>query len=99
VLTSTEIREALSEPVAAIVSAVRMTLEATPPELSSDIMDKGIVMAGGGSLLHGLDKHLAEETEISVYVVEDPLLSVAYGTGKVLEEIDTLREVLYSSRH
>jgi rod shape-determining protein MreB len=98
VLTSTEIREALSEPIAAIVSAVRMTLEATPPELSSDIMDKGIVMAGGGSLLHGLDKHLSEETEISVYVVEEPLLSVAYGTGKVLEEIDTLREVLYSFR-
>jgi len=97
VLTSTEIRAALSEPVSAIVSAVRMTLETTPPELSSDIMDKGIVMAGGGSLLHGLDKHLCEETEISVYVVEDPLLSVAYGTGKVLEEIDTLREALYSS--
>ena len=96
-LTSTEIREALSEPVSSIVSAVRMTLESTPPELSSDIMDKGIVMAGGGSLLYGLDKHLCEETEISVYVVEDPLLSVAYGTGKVLEEIDKLREALFSS--
>jgi rod shape-determining protein MreB len=90
VLTSTEIREALSEPISTIVSAVRTTLEATPPELSSDIMDKGIAMAGGGSLLHGLDKHLCQETEISVYVVDDPLLSVAYGTGKVLEEIDTL---------
>jgi len=93
-LTSSEIRDALSEPVATVVDAVRMTLEKTPPELASDIMDRGIVMAGGGSLLRGLDKHLAQETDMSVYVVDDPISCVAYGTGKILEEIDTLKKVL-----
>jgi len=93
-LTSSEIRDALSEPVATVVDAVRMTLEKTPPELASDIMDRGIVMAGGGSLLRGLDKHLSQETDMSVYVVDDPISCVAYGTGKILEEIDTLKKVL-----
>ncbi|MFC1570932.1 rod shape-determining protein [Candidatus Margulisiibacteriota bacterium] len=93
-LTSSEIRDALSDPVATVVDAVRMTLEKTPPELASDIMDRGIVMAGGGSLLRGLDKHLAQETDMSVYVVDDPISCVAYGTGKILEEIDTLKKVL-----
>ena len=94
-LTSSEIRDALAEPVATIVDAVRMALEKTPPELASDIMDRGIVMAGGGSLLRGLDKHLAQETEMSVYVVDDPVSCVAYGTGKILDEIDTLKKVLF----
>ena len=93
-LTSSEIRDALSEPVATVVDAVRMTLEKTPPELAADIMDRGIVMAGGGSLLRGLDKYLAQETDMSVYVVDDPISCVAYGTGKILEEIDTLKKVL-----
>jgi len=93
-LTSSEIRDALAEPVATVVDAVRMTLEKTPPELAADIMDRGIVMAGGGSLLRGLDKHLAQETDMSVYVVDDPISCVAYGTGKILEEIDTLKKVL-----
>ncbi len=93
-LTSSEIRDALSDPVATVVDAVRMTLEKTPPELAADIMDRGIVMAGGGSLLRGLDKHLAQETDMSVYVVDDPISCVAYGTGKILEEIDTLKKVL-----
>ena len=93
-LTSSEIRDALAEPVATVVDAVRMTLEKTPPELAADIMDRGIVMAGGGSLLRGLDKHLAQETDMSVYVVDDPVSCVAYGTGKILEEIDTLKKVL-----
>ncbi len=93
-LTSSEIRDALAEPVATVVDAVRMTLEKTPPELAADIMDRGIVMAGGGSLLRGLDKHLAQETDMSVYVVDDPISCVAYGTGRILEEIDTLRKVL-----
>ena len=93
-LTSSEIRDALSDPVSTVVDAVRMTLEKTPPELASDIMDRGIVMAGGGSLLRGLDKHLAQETDMSVYVVDDPVSCVAYGTGKILEEIDTLKKVL-----
>ena len=97
-LTSSEIRDALSEPVATVVDAVRMTLEKTPPELAADIMDRGIVMTGGGSLLRGLDKHLAQETDMSVYVVDDPLSSVAYGTGKVLEELEVLKTVLVSTQ-
>ncbi|MCX5748736.1 MAG: rod shape-determining protein [Candidatus Saganbacteria bacterium] len=97
-LTSAEIRDALAEPVATVVDAVRMTLEKTPPELAADIMDRGIVMAGGGSLLRGLDKHLSQETDMSVYVVDDPLSCVAYGTGKVLEEIDTLKKMLITNK-
>ncbi|MDI6731947.1 MAG: rod shape-determining protein [Candidatus Margulisbacteria bacterium] len=93
-LTSSEVRDALADPVTTVVDAVRMTLEKTPPELAADIMDRGIVMAGGGSLLRGLDKHLAQETDMSVYVVDDPISCVAYGTGKILEEIDTLKKVL-----
>lgn len=93
-LTSSEIRDALAEPVATVTDAVRMTLEKTPPELASDIMDRGIVMAGGGSLLRGLDKHINQETDMSVYVVDDPISCVAYGTGRILEEIDTLKKVL-----
>ncbi len=93
-LTSSEIRDALSEPISTVVDAVRMTLEKTPPELAADIMDRGIVMAGGGSLLRGLDRYLAQETDMSVYVVDDPISCVAYGTGKILEEIDTLKKVL-----
>jgi len=97
-LTSSEIRDALAEPVATVVDAVRMTLEKTPPELAADIMDRGIVMAGGSSLLRGLDKHLAQETDMSVYVVDDPISCVAYGTGKILEEIDILKKVLIMPR-
>lgn len=97
-LTSSEIRDALSDPVATVVDAVRMTLEKTPPELAADIMDRGIVMTGGGSLLRGLDKHIAQETDMPVYVVEEPLSSVAYGTGKVLEELETLKQVLVSTQ-
>ena len=93
-LTSSEIRDALAEPVATVVDAVRTTLEKTPPELAADIMDRGIVMAGGGSLLRGLDKYLAQETEMPVYVVDDPISCVAYGTGKILDELDTLKKVL-----
>ncbi|KAF0133744.1 MAG: rod shape-determining protein MreB [Candidatus Saganbacteria bacterium] len=93
-ITSSEIRDALAEPVAMVIDAVRTTLEKTPPELAADIMDRGIVMAGGGSLLRGLDKHLSQETDMSVYVVDDPISCVAFGTGKILEEIDTLKKVL-----
>ncbi len=93
-LTSSEVRDALAEPVSTVVDAVRMTLEKTPPELAADIMDRGIVMAGGGSLLRGLDKHISQETDMSVYVVDDPLSCVAYGTGKILEELETLKKFL-----
>ena len=88
-----EIREALAEPVSTIVEAVRMALERTPPELSADIMDKGIVLSGGGSLLRSLDQRLRNETGLPVVLAEDPLSSVVLGTGRVLEEIDLLRKV------
>ncbi len=92
-ISDEEIREALTEPVSTIVEAVRMALERTPPELSADIMDKGIVLSGGGSLLRGLDQRLRNETGLPVVLAEDPLSSVVLGTGKVLEDIDLLRKV------
>jgi len=92
-ITDHEIREALAEPVATIVDAVRQALERTPPELSADIMDKGIVLSGGGALLLGLDERLREETGLPVVQAEDPLASVVLGTGKMLEDMDLLRKV------
>ena len=93
-LTSTEVREALAEPVKTIIEGIRTTLEKTPPELSSDIMDRGIVLAGGGAFLRGLDKHIQSETNINVSIAKSPLECVALGTGKALEEIEVLRKVL-----
>ncbi|MEW6066049.1 rod shape-determining protein Mbl [Desulforamulus profundi] len=93
-ITSTEIYKALSEPVAAILEAIKVTLEKTPPELAADIMDRGIVMAGGGSLLRGLDRLVSAQTGMPVHLAEEPLLAVAYGSGRVLENIDVLRRVL-----
>ena len=89
-LSSFEIRDAFSESVSAIIDTVRFTLERTPPELSSDIMENGIMMTGGGSLLHGLDKALKEETGIEIKRAEDPLSCVAIGTGQVLEEMELM---------
>ena len=86
-ITSEKIREALREPVAAIVEAVRVTLERTPPELSSDIMDQGVVLAGGGALLRGLDQLIAKETGLHVTVAEAPLCAVVLGCGRFLEEL------------
>jgi len=97
-ISSAEIREALSEPVSAIIEAVKMALERTPPELASDIMDRGIVMTGGGSLLKGLDKLLSQETGMPVHLSEDPLTAVAYGTGQALEHFDVLGRVLINPR-
>ena len=97
-ITSQEIREALSEPVARIVEAVRITLERCPPELSADLVDRGIVLAGGGALLRGLDKLINEETGLPVHIAEDPLSAVAEGTGKALQEIDFLRAVASADR-
>ena len=92
-ITSEEIREALQEPVAAIVEAIRITLERCPPELSSDLVDRGIVLAGGTSQLRGMDKLIAEQTGLPVHVAEDPLSAVAEGTGVVLHELNFLRKV------
>ncbi|HHY93969.1 MAG TPA: rod shape-determining protein [Firmicutes bacterium] len=97
-LTAEEIRRALSEPVGAILEAIRVTLERTPPELASDIMDRGIFLTGGGSMLRGLDRLVAEDTGMPVHVAEEPLLCVARGTGRALEEIHTLRKVLFAPR-
>ncbi len=86
-ITSEEIREALREPVSAIVDAVRITLERTPPELSADIVDRGVVLAGGGALLRGLDQLLSKETGLHVTVSDDPLTAVVRGTGKYVENL------------
>jgi rod shape-determining protein MreB len=92
-----EIREALSETINAIVEAVRIALERTPPELAADIVDKGIVLAGGGALLRNLDTLLREETGLPVVIAEDPLSCVVLGSGKVLDELDLLKQVTISS--
>ncbi len=91
-ITSEEIRESLREPVSAIVDAVRVTLDRTPPELSADIVDRGIVLAGGGALLRGLDKLLAKETGLHVTRAEDPLTAVVLGTGTYLEGLKNFPE-------
>ncbi|OGX40497.1 MAG: rod shape-determining protein [Omnitrophica WOR_2 bacterium RIFCSPHIGHO2_02_FULL_68_15] len=96
-IASEEVREALAEPLSQIVEAVRLTLEKTPPELSADLIERGIVMAGGGSLLKGIDKLLAEETGLPVHVADDPITAVALGTGMVLSEIKYLRDVTVRS--
>ncbi|HVX19342.1 MAG TPA: rod shape-determining protein [Acidimicrobiales bacterium] len=98
IVTSTEeIREALEEPVAAIVDAVKTTLDKTPPELAADIMEKGIVLAGGGALLHGLDARLQHETGMPIVVSPNPLNCVAIGSGQSLEEFEALKGVLFAS--
>jgi rod shape-determining protein MreB len=95
VLSERQIAESLLEPVSQIVEAVKTALECTPPELSSDIVDKGIVLTGGGALLNNLDYVLKEATKLPVFVADQSLSSVALGTGKVLEELTTLRHVLF----
>ncbi len=97
-ISSMEIREALREPINSVVDSIKYTLEKTPPELAADIMERGIMLAGGGALLKGLDKLISEETGIPVFIAEQPLDCVVLGTGKVLEEIDTLSNVLLSSK-
>ena len=92
-----EIREALSEPVTAIVDAIKATLDTTPPELAADIMESGIMLAGGGALLNGLPERLANETGMPIRIAEHPLYAVALGSGQSLEEFDALKGVLFSS--
>jgi rod shape-determining protein MreB and related proteins len=93
VITSEEIRKAISEQVDSIIQAVRIALEQTPPELAADIVDRGIVLTGGGGLLKGLDRLLREETSLPITVVDDPLFTVVQGSGKVLDALDELKEV------
>jgi rod shape-determining protein MreB len=93
-VSSEEMREALAEPINAILEAVRTTLERTPPELAADIVDKRIILAGGGSLLRNLDVLLREETSLPITITEDPLSAVVLGSGKALDELDLLREVM-----
>jgi rod shape-determining protein MreB and related proteins len=98
IVTSTEeVREAIEEPVSAIVDAVKVTLDKTPPELAADIMDKGITLAGGGALLNGIDARLHHETGMPIVVAPNPLHAVAIGSGQSLEEFDALKSVLFSS--
>ena len=96
-INDSDIREALHDPVYAIVDAVKTALERTPPELSADIAEKGIVLAGGGALLHGLDTLISLETHLKVRVADDPLSCVVLGTGKVLDELDLLKTVCLES--
>ena len=97
-VTSEEIREALKDPVTSIVDAVRNLLAEAKPELSSDLVDRGIVLSGGSSLLRGLDRLIAAQTGLPVIVADDPLSGVANGTGRMLEELDFYKEHL-ARRH
>ncbi len=96
-IDSKEVREAISEPINAILEAVRISLERTPPELAADIVDKGIVLAGGGALLRNMDLLIREETGLPVVIAEDPLSCVVIGSGKVLDELDLLKQVTVTS--
>ena len=98
-ITSQEIREALEEPVRAIVDSAKITLERTPPELAADLIERGIVLAGGGSQLRGLDRLISEATGLPVHVAEDPTTAVALGTGKILElDVRLLREITVTTK-
>ncbi|MBM3675112.1 MAG: rod shape-determining protein [Actinobacteria bacterium] len=98
VVSTEEIRDAIEEPVSAIVDAVKVTLDKTPPELAADIMERGIVITGGGALLHGLDRRLHAETGMPILIAKNPLFSVVIGSGQCLEEFDALKQVLISSQ-
>lgn len=98
IITSEQVREAMEESINDIIEIVKATLEKTPPELASDIMEKGIVLAGGGSLIQNLDKLLSQKTGMPVYIAPDPLDCVVKGTGKTLEDLDRLKNVLVSAR-
>jgi rod shape-determining protein MreB len=94
VISAEEIRRAIEEPLALIVDAVKTTLDKCPPELAGDVMDRGIALTGGGALLRGLDERLREETGMPIHLADNPLDSVVLGTGKCVEDFDTLRQVL-----
>jgi rod shape-determining protein MreB len=94
VISTAEVRKAIEEPVNTIIDAVKTTLDKCPPELSGDVMDRGIVLTGGGALLRGLDERLRRETGMPIHIAEDPLDSVALGSGKCVEEFEALQQVL-----
>ena len=94
VISAEEIRRAIEEPLTVIVDAVKTTLDKCPPELAGDVMDRGIVLTGGGALLRGLNERIREETGMPVHLADNPLDSVALGTGKCVEDFETLRQVL-----
>jgi rod shape-determining protein MreB len=97
-ITSQEIREALNDPINTIVEAVKLSLERTPPELASDILDRGIILTGGGALLKGIDVRLREETSMAIHVAEDPLLVVVEGCGKILDHPEQYEKVLLKQK-
>src|SRR5881398_2257816 len=97
-IRSEEIREALQEPLSSILESIRITLERCTPELAADLVDRGIVMAGGGALVRGIDRLVAEETGLPVHVADDPLSAVAEGTGRVLQELQFLKRVTSNSK-
>src|ERR671919_2191259 len=98
VITSEEVRRALEEPVRQIIDAIRSTLDKPPPELAADIMDRGIVLAGGGALLHGLDERLRHETHMPMHLAESPLTCVAVGSGRSLEEFEVIHRTQRKGR-
>jgi rod shape-determining protein MreB and related proteins len=93
VVDDQEMREALEDVVGAIINALRIALEKTPPELAADIIDRGIILTGGGALLKNLDRRIREETQLPVFITEDPLTTVVLGAGKMLDNLDLLRKV------
>jgi len=99
ILTDEQVREALSRSIRIIVNSIKTTIEETPPELIADIMRKGIILAGGGSLIRGLDCLIADQTEMPVRMMEDPLTAVVRGTGIVLEDIEVLRDILVENQN
>ena len=98
-ISDEQAREALSRSIRIIINNIKTAVEETPPELLSDIMQKGIILAGGGGLIRGIDRMIANHTEIPVRMMEDPLTAVVRGTGIVLEDIEALREVLVENQH
>ena len=98
-VTSEEIREALSEPLSSILEAIRIALERTPPELSADLIDRGLILAGGGALLRGLDKLISEETGLPVHIADDPLTAIALGTGRYLSDFHLLKRLAVNSNN
>jgi rod shape-determining protein MreB and related proteins len=97
-ISAAEVRHAIEEPINLIIDAVKTTLDKCPPELAGDVMDRGIALTGGGALLRGLDQRIREETGMPVHIADSPLDSVVLGTGKCVEDFDTLRQVLVPDR-